>query len=479
MAFVAGLGGGIVGGGLFGGLSQPLNRALEQGTNSLFPNTILTPLELIDLHHRGALTTQAYYDIMKLHGYNYVNAKTYYYSKDALVTPEQASNLLIHDRLNLLYYFENNTVDAFQQASDKAQVRRNFFSRSKRQGYRPSEAVDLFNSNRPLPTFSTILEWMAKEVFEPDKITQFELAAEQPPQLANYMSAYGVPNEEARKYWIAHWNTIGRAAWDEMYQRFREDRNTPTYSDIDTQELEEAGVTWDEVKISETAYNDYYTVLELSPYFRSRGRGAVYNPLPFTVLQQLWQYGVLPYNQMVGRLRDYGYSKRSSELILEAWQRKFPYGQKEPLSDNITWKYSKRLLTKTEATTQLAANGVTADAITFLLDQIDDKIEEKNIDLQLKSIMQRANRLSLTTAQIKALVLPVVGANNTERADYEVEKIEAWVGDRASRINLRIVGKAYGEGRITETQFVSWCQSKFIPQSDIDIAKIAYGPVSS
>ena len=478
MSFLVGIAAGAGIGALLGGSTAPLNRALEQGTNELFPNTIIMPNDLIDLHHRGAITTQAYYDIMALHGYNYQNAKIWYYAKDALVTGEQAVQLLIHDRLNLLYYFENNTVDAFQQASDKAAVRRNYFLRTKRQGYRPSEAIDLFNGNRPLPTFSTILEWMAKEVFEPNQITKFRLGEEEPKELSDYMSAYGVPSEEARKYWIAHWATIGRAAWDEMYQRFRSDRNTATYSDIDLLELAEAGVTWDDVKISEQDYNDYYTVLELSPYFRDRGRGSVYNPLPFSVLQQLWQYGVLGYNDMVGRLRDYGYSKRSSELILEAWQRKFPYGAREPLSDNITWKYSKRLLTKAQATTQLAANGVSADAITFLLDQIDDKIEEKNIEMELASIRQRANRLTLTTAQIKTLVLAAVGSANTARADFEVEKIQAFVGERASRINLRIVGKAYGEGQITETQFVSWCQSKFIPQSDIDIAKIAYGPVS-
>lgn len=476
MSFVAGaLTGGLVGGGL-SPVIEPLTRGLGQAVNSVLPNVLLTPNDLIDLHHRGAITQTQFFNIMQKHGLDRNTAKLSYYAADSLVTPEQAVSLLIHDRLNNLYGRElySPTIEAIIQAETTTQ--QNYALRAKRQGYRPSEAQDLFNANRPLPTFSTILEWMAKEVFEPDKIAKFTLAEEQPPELAEYMAAYGVPSTEARKYWISHWNTIGRAAWDQLYQRFRSDRNTESYSDIDTLELAEAGVTWDDVKISKTDYNDYYTVLELSPYFRSRGRGAVYNPLPFTVLQQLWQYGVLTYNQMVGRLRDYGYSKRSSELILEAWQRKFPYGYREPLRNNIVKRYELRKITRATAEADLATAGVTADAITFLLNQVDDAIDLKKEKAWLATLQRTAYQESYTEAQIKAKIDAQFPAWSNAERDYQAGLIMNAIAAFARRINLRLAGKALGEGGITVAQFRTWCNSRFIGTSDQDIAIAAYNP---
>ena len=91
---------------------------------------------------------------------------------------------------------------------------------------------------------------MAKEVFEPTVIKKFKLAEVEPEALSSYMSAFGVPSAEASKYWIAHWLTIGREAWNGWYQRFDSNRRLGNYDDIDSQELAEARVTWDDVKIT-------------------------------------------------------------------------------------------------------------------------------------------------------------------------------------------------------------------------------------
>ena len=470
LQLLAGLGlGGLVGAG-----QGPLLKGLEYGLNTLLPIEILNPNDLIDLHHRRGITTNSYYELMKRHGYDKETSKAYYYSKDAILTPEQAVVLKIHYQLGYLYHLEENPDSSSGQIEVHRQINADYNLRMKRQGYRASEAQDAFNANRPLPTFSTLLMWLSKEVFEPDQIAKFKLAAEQPSQLEPYFSTYGVPPAESAKYWIAHWATIGRAAWDNLYQRFRADRHSSTYSDIDPQELAEANVTWNDVQITPNDYADYYRVLELSPYFRDRGKGAVYNPLPFSVLQGLWQYAVLPYKQMVGRLRDYGYSKRSSELILEYWQRKYAYGKNEPLSDNITWKYSKRLITKQQAITKLTAAGVTLDAINFLLDKIDDKISEDRIQNKLKTLKTILQRESMTDSELTAKISAIVGSTNTERIDFELEGIKTYIANWVNRIGMRYAARAFSEGRLTETEFRAYLSSKYITGSDAEIAVKAY-----
>lgn len=471
---LAGIFGGIAAGSILSQAFGPLTTGLEQGLNQLVPIQILSPNDLIDLHHRKGLTTLQYYELMERHGFNYETAKAYYYAKDSLLTPEQAAITLITDRLDLIYYYEANQVNPIQQRLDRRDLLVNYFDRMKAQGYRQSEAQDFFRANRPLPTFSTILEWLAKEVFEPDKIATFGLDQEQPPALTTYMSAYGVPNEEARKYWIAHWNTIGRGGWDEMYQRFSADRRTATYDDIDSDELAAAGVTWDDVKITQQNYNDYYTVLELSPYFRNRGRGAVYRPLPFSVLQQLWQYGVLTYRQMVGRLRDYGYSKPSAELILEAWQRKFPYGYKEPIRDNILKKYELAKISRTTANTQLQTAGVSSDARTFLLDSVDDKLAEKNIQYSLKSLERKLMKLEMSDTELTTAINAIIGSSEPTRTTFELSVLKAKVQARTQIISFRTAGKAYGNGNMSKTEFTAFLRARYYSDSEINVAEKAY-----
>ena len=470
LQLLAGLGlGGLVGAG-----QSPLLKGLEYGLNTLLPIEILNPNDLIDLHHRRGLSTNSYYELMKRHGYDKETAKAYYYAKDSILTPEQTVALKIHYQLGYLYHLTENPAASTGQIEVHRQINADYNLRMKRQGYRESEAFDAFNAVRPLPTFSTLLDWMSKEVFEPDQIAKFQLDAEQPSQLQPYFSTYGVPPQEAKNYWIAHWQTIGAAAWNKLYQRFRSDRNTPSYSDIDQNELAEAGVTWDDVKITPQDYADYYRVLELSPYFRARGKGAVYDPLPFTILQQGWQYGVFSYNSMVGRLRDYGYSKTTSKLIMEIWQRKFPYGAKEPLRDNITFKYSKRLISKQTAKDELTVAGVSVDAIDFLLNQIDDKIKEDIINNKLKTLKTILQRETMTTAQLQAKVSAIVGASNTARRDYEIEAIKSYIANWAARISVRYPARAYSEGNITETEFRTYLASKYITGLDQDLAVKAY-----
>ena len=461
------LGGGAAGG--FGATAlEPLNRAFQHGTNYAFPNIILEPVDLIDLYHRGGITYDAYYWFMKQHGYEKASAKALYFAKDALVTPEQAVQLLVNDRLDLEYKYSDNPTKTYDKTGEKVKTYANYLIRTKRQGYRGSEAKDLFYGNRPVPTFSTLLDWMSKEVFEPDQVTQFKLAEEQPVELNRYFGAYGTPESEAEKYWIAHWKTIGRASWDEMYQRFRSDRKTADYSDIDDAELLEAGVTWDNIKITPAAYASYYRVLELSPYFRDRGKGAVYKPLPFTILQALWQYGVLDYPKMVGRLRDYGYSKRSSELILEAWTRKYPYGSKEPFTENTLYKFSKQIITEATVRADLKLAKIPQDVIDYQIQKVKDNNAEIIWKTQIATLTQSLLNVNKPEVYILAKLNTILGTGQGNRAQWELEVIKGKIADRAKKLSARYAIKAVINGQKTEAELRTYLIARFVASDDID-----------
>ena len=461
-------------------LISPFTRSMEHGMNDLLPTEILQTNEIVDLYHRGGLTKDGFYKMMRRHGYNDIQARSYYYTSDNLPSPEQITVMRIADQLEVeLKHLQADAGTPDTRAAQILNIQKEYRARMKQLGYRGKVADAMFKANRPVPSNSTILSWMAKEVFEPTFITKFTFDQEQPELLAPIMASYGVPATEAKNYWIEHWREIGREFWNELYARFSANRNEGGYSDIDLAELTALGLTWNDVKISEQDYKDYYAVLELPKYFRDRGLAALYRPIPFSTLQQLWQYGVLTYTQMVGRLRDVGFSKISAEYILDAWQRKFPYGAKEPLRDNVTRKYSLRKITRTAAETALTTAGVEADAISFLLDSIDDNIEEKNIQYKLKSMKYLLRSEKFTLAEIKTELTRHFPSMTTERINYEADKLFAENLEYVKATSVRIVGKAYESSTMTTAEFKTWMTDHHIPSGDQDIIVNAYGGVKS
>ena len=475
MSFALGLGGGIGLGTILG--TQPVTNGLNYLANTLIPNTIVSANDVIDMVHRGYLTKTTYYLIMKHLGYNEAYSRILYAGADSLMTSEQSALYRIERDLEIEYLFENDQITDSDRITSRANNILVYHENMKKQGYRFNDSSSFFSANRPLPTFSTILEWMAKEVFEPDAISTFRLSEEQPPALETYMSKYGVPDEEARKYWIAHWDTVGYGQWRSLYNRFN-DRRDPTHVNNQLKEYKKnaAGdrLTFEDVKITDDAYRKYFTVLEQTPYFRNRLLGATSEPVNFTTLQDLYRYGILNSDEVKEFLRDYNWSDYNATLIVDAWKRKFPYGDRLPKYDNILYQYKKGIVTRAEATLSLQENGVDAETIAFQLDKISDDIDERRIEMTIKNLAQNYGRFKLSASQL----ITEINAITTDQTRRDFIKIEIEIAAEKYRNSpsLRQIGRSYSDRKITLEEFNAYLSNHFYTEADVTLILKVYAP---
>ena len=224
---------------------EPVTRALNYTTNTNIPNALLEPPALIDLFRRKIITKDEYYGMMKNYGFDASAAKLSYRANDSLLSPEQAVSFRIEQELSNQYDFENGLITAQERSANQEKVLKNYYQQMRNNGYLEGSATEFFRSYRPIPTFSDLREWMIKEVFEPETIESFGLDKEVPQEWYDYTKFYGVPANEARKHWIAHWQPIGAAKFQEMFRRIDSTRD-----DIDTSGHEHFGFDPEKVRLT-------------------------------------------------------------------------------------------------------------------------------------------------------------------------------------------------------------------------------------
>ena len=461
---------GLLAGTLLGSVTgvQSASNGLNYSINRTFPNTIIQQNDIVDLYRRGYLTKFAFYEMMRFHGFNEIQARLAFLASASLITPEQALTYRIDQSLRIEYAREINVSSEGANGISESQYDQAlidnetaYFLNMRKLGYNKSEAQKHFLSNRPLPSFSYMLEWLAKEVFEPDQIKEFELDDTPPPEMYRYFEKYGVPKEEADKYWISHWNTIGFGQWREIYNRFNSRRSSTHVNE----QLDEFNLDHTDVVVTDQAYRNYFKVLELTPYFADRLLGITSEPLNFTTLQDLYRYGVLNQTAVLEYLKDYNYSNINASRIVDAWKRKYPLGDRLPLSDNVLYQYKVGAVTRNDAESALRQMGADTVTIKYQLDKILDKITEDRLMKRVKYLAIRYGRKLISSTELDTEIARLT--NDEERQEFMRIDILIESEKYIRRPSIRQIGRGYKDGKLTLEETTTALRSYRMPADDI------------
>jgi hypothetical protein len=109
-----------------------------------------------------------------------------------------------------------SVITAWRRDPEKYEA---YFNDLKDQGWSDGriEALKFFTQFYPSP--QDLVSWTAREVFEPDAIDLFGLAAEFDKLDLSLFAGAGVSEEQARNYWIAHWEHASFIQVVEMLHR--------------------------------------------------------------------------------------------------------------------------------------------------------------------------------------------------------------------------------------------------------------------
>jgi hypothetical protein len=101
-----------------------------------------------------------------------------------------------------------------------------FFHEMSRFGIDEATALLMFYSYAYYPDPQQMIEWIAKEVFEPDMIAKFGLDQEIPTGQAELFAKAGVDGQQLRNFWIAHWLHPGFGEVARLFHRDQLDYDT-------------------------------------------------------------------------------------------------------------------------------------------------------------------------------------------------------------------------------------------------------------
>ena len=334
---------GLLGGSAVSGLLNSIDARANRAINNLDPVQLLQAASYADAYRLDNINEENYYRYMRELGFSVNQAKVFFGNTRVFLSKEDASIRRIAKNFNNVFSQSNNFDTPNFDTSIEPAITEEYCKAMYKIGYDRSESIALFESLRPVPTFSILLEWLAKEVFEPEVRTRFKLDDDYPRIWDELMKSIKVPNFEREAYWAAHWNHPAPGQIGDMYTRWRSDRTDRSESDA-----KDAGVSVADLSMSKDDFTEALKLHEIAPFWRDRIIANSYRPLPLTTLQQAYVYGLKDDDWFLGRLKDYGYSGDNAGFILSVWRRKFPYLSKAPRSDNILLKVQTGELHKTD-----------------------------------------------------------------------------------------------------------------------------------
>ena len=459
----------MVGGTAAGGVLNSVNTRLQRGTNALDPVQILQAASYADSYRLDGITSLQYYQYMKELGYSENQAKVFFHNTRVWLSKEDAGIKRIAQSFNVVFEQGDVAKTSGELDSLLATIVGNYQKEMYRLGYDSQESLKIFEALRPVPTFSILLEWLAKEVFEPDVRSTFKLDEDYPRIWANLMTAIKVPEFEAKAYWAAHWNHPSPGQIGQMYTRFRSDRTNKSTADA-----KGAGTTIAKLNMTKDDFTEALKLHEIAPYWRDRIIANSFTPLNITTLQGAYVYGLESDDWFLGRLEDYGYSAENAQFILKVWRRKYPYASKAPRADNILLRVQTGETHRLEGVTEMVDAGIPKDAAEFVVDIAYEKWILRREREKIKAWRDLKKRGIKTDNEIFDLIK--ASGYNDGRANSIWELVLDADPGYANRMRYRDISRGYQDGKLTKTEARSAYEDLRVYDDDINTLLKVYEP---
>ena len=275
-------------------------------------------------------------------------------------------------------------------------------ARMMQHGIDESDATKLFEIFFFIPPPQDMINWAAKEVFEPDAIKKYGLDDEfEKLDLSLYAQA-GVSPEQARNYWRAHWQHPSLNTIQELLHR---------------------------TDFTEGDFREWFRLVEIPPYWRDKLIEIAYSPFTRVDIRRMFREGVLTEVEVLKAYHDIGYDDWHAGKLAE-WTYKYyapeDTGEDKEVRDltkaEILRGYEDKVIGRESAISSLMSLRYSGNTAEFLVILRDVKIIEAETKEALTYIGNAYKLGILTDAEMidKLGKLDLRG----EQQDYYVEKFK-------------------------------------------------------
>jgi hypothetical protein len=258
-------------------------------------------------------------------------------------------------------------------------------------GFTPERQKLIGNLFEMLIPIQDVATWMSKEAFEEDQISIMGLDRELPQLFIDYAAKHGISSEDARRYWIAHWNQPGL---DLMYRALHRRL------------------------ISPEQLQTHMRTLEIPPYLRQVMTDIAYTPLTRVDIRRMYEDGVLNLEEVYNAYLDHGYNETNAALMTTWTQRYAEPNEKELTRSQIINLYIDGQLSRADTVSMLSRIGYPEHRAELIVvyaeyQEIKDLQNEQlaNVELLYKenwidktAARQEMGRLELSPERISILI---------------------------------------------------------------------------
>ena len=409
----------------------PFNRWMNYDLNRMLPNALPTLSESIEAYYRGLIDYETLKDWVKAHGYDedklklFLNMYKRLYSLDMLITMK----------------FRGIITDE------------EFYQEMEKEGYDRERAEKILQISWTYPPVSDWIRFAVRDVFNEEIVKKYGYDEDFPEAIVEFAEKAGVDRQTLLWYWRAHWDLPSPTAGYEMLHRLQPeviDMKLPDGSRYGDK-YKEMGVEPDKIKTDLDTLRELLRVSDIPKYWRDRLIAIAYNTLTRVDLRRIYKLGLISDEEVLGRLMEYGYTKKDAELLLQWFKAEKMPSERDLTKSEILKLYHYRFIDEKKAKDLLLGLGYDEDEAEFLVLLEDYKVYNEIVEEKL-SILRTLYVRGIIDDQklldeLNKLALP------SHKIQYELERAQR-EKVRAQKLPSKSdLDKMFSAGVITEEKY--------------------------
>jgi len=335
-----------------GVLFPPLGRWSTHTQNRIVPNEVPDIQILSQMASRRLLDNADYYLLAKKLGYT-----------EALALKMKENN---RQRLGAFDYMQA----FFRGILDQRELQ-NYLTDN---AIEPNEQNIIKKLAEYFPNVSDLVQFAVREVYSSDIVSKFGQMQDLPDKFLSEAKKAGLPEEQAKNYWAAHWRLPSIQQGFEMFHRQVIDNDT---------------------------LNMLLKALDVMPYWRDQLTQISYNPLTRVDVRRMYGLGVLDTNDVKKSYLDIGYSPENAQKMTE-FTVKYENDEMNGLTRaTLISSYKDGIITREQLKTYLKGLRYVDDVIEFWLEQADYEKAMEDIKIYVKDLTEQYQMGAIDIADMR------------------------------------------------------------------------------
>ncbi len=274
-----------------------------------------------------------------------------------------------------------------------------------KQNLRAQEIELLEKASRYFPSPADLVRFAVREVYTPEIVEKYGQLQDLPPKFLEEAKKAGLPEEQAKLYWSAHWELPSPQMGYEFLHRL-----APDYPEKYWEAYRRMGLEKEKIVFSLDDMRTLLRTLDVMPYWRDRIIAISYRPFNRVDIRRMYRIGVMTEEDVYWAYRELGYDDRKARMMVEFTRKEYGEEEISLSSSEILSLFREFLISENEARNYLSEIGEDERAIDLLISREKLKREKAILNKKINNLVElyRLGEIDISRleAELLALNLP-------------------------------------------------------------------------